>query len=103
MIEVNRHHVLSFLMIIFSLTLTFNSWGSETKKSSKTAMHSLSLFPKGQHFGYIEGFNPDNSPKLRKVMDRAFVESVRNGMKVTRIQMDWTDLEPTKGVYHQQL
>jgi len=35
-------------------------------------------------------------------MDGAFEESLRNGMKVTRIQMDWPDVEPTKGTYEKQ-
>ncbi len=64
--------------------------------------HELPLLPKGQHLGYIEGFNPDNPPKLRMVMDEAFQESLKNGMKVARVQMDWPDVEPTQGTYKKE-
>ncbi|MCK5845249.1 MAG: hypothetical protein KAG97_11110 [Victivallales bacterium] len=102
MFKNNRHRVFSFLMILLSLTGAFKSRGRETKTPLEIPAHKLPLLPQGQHLGYIEGFNPDNSPKLRKVMDGAFAESVVNGMRVARIQMDWTDLEPTKGVYHRK-
>ena len=69
---------------------------------SQTRIHELPLLPKGQHLSYIEGFNPDNPPELRKVMDEAFQESLKNGMKVARVQMDWPDVEPTKGIYEKQ-
>jgi hypothetical protein len=91
--------VFALLLLCFSST-THQAYGEET--ISETRFHELPLLPEGQHLGYIEGFNPDNPPKLRKVMDEAFEESLRNGMKVTRIQMDWPDVEPIKGKFDQQ-
>jgi len=67
--------------------------------SPSAPVHPLPLLPEGQHLGFIEGFNPDNPPKLRRVMDEAFQESLKNGMKVVRVQMDWPDVEPGNGIY----
>lgn len=72
------------------------------KASPSAVVHQLPLLPAGQHLGYIEGFNPDNPPKLRRAMDEAFEESLKNGMKVARVQMDWPDVEPTKGTYKKE-
>ncbi|MBD3185056.1 hypothetical protein GF312_22425 [Candidatus Poribacteria bacterium] len=92
---------ISFVMVLSVLfVLTNHSLCEDTFK--QTQIHELPLLPEGQHLSYIEGFNPDNPPELRKVMDEAFQESLDHGMKVARIQMDWPDVEPTKGIYKKQ-
>lgn len=68
----------------------------------QTQIHELPLLPKGQHLSYFEGYNPDNPAKLRRIMDEAFQESLQNGMKVARVEINWSDVEPTKGAYNKQ-
>lgn len=75
-----------------------SSCGSEGSGPERPT-HALPLLPKGQHLGYIEGFNPDNPPELRKTMDQAFRDALQNGMRVARVQMDWPEVEPAAGKF----
>ena len=69
------------------------------QKNKISQQHKLPLLSKGQHLGYIKGFNPVHPPMLQQVMDSAFQMSLKSGMQIARVQLDWTHLEPTKGTY----
>lgn len=60
---------------------------------------NLPLLPNGQHLGYIEGFNAMNPQPVLDTITECWEEARRSGMQTTRIQLDWTDLEPKPREY----
>ncbi len=80
-------------ILIFILTVTWTDSPADVRRSV-----SVNL-PPGQHLGYIEGFNPDNPPELRAIMDDAWRDARAAGMTTRRVQMDWPDVEPEEGMF----
>ena len=75
-----------------------SSDGNATRKKI-ASIHQLPLLAHGQQLGYVEGFNPDNPPAFQNAVADAWAEASSAGMQISRLQIDWKDLEPAKGSY----
>ena len=66
-----------------------------------TELPAQSVLPNlssGPHIGYIVGFDSLNTEQMTAAENR-FAESVAAGMSISRVQLDWQELEPEPGVY----
>ncbi len=59
----------------------------------------LPLLSAGPQIGLIQGFNADNSQAIQDSIATRMDEAYTKGMKIARMQVDWSDLEPSPGVY----
>lgn len=59
----------------------------------------LPLLSAGPQIGLIQGFNADNSPAIQDSISQRMEEAYTKGMKIARIQVDWSELEPSRGIY----
>ena len=58
----------------------------------------LALLGSGNHIGYIQGFE-ETIPENEAAIALRWEEAIDAGMSIGRIQIDWTELEPTPGVF----
>lgn len=59
----------------------------------------LPLLKAGPQIGLIEGFNRDNSPAIQDSIALRMDEAYAKGMRLARIQLDWSELEPSPNQY----
>lgn len=60
---------------------------------------ALPLLTSGKHVSFIKGFNASQPRKTNRRMNRAWRKALAAGMDVSRIQVDWAELEPRPGDY----
>lgn len=59
----------------------------------------LPLLSQGPQIGIIQGFNGDNSLTIQDSITARMSEVQAKGMRLARIQVDWSDLEPSPNQY----
>lgn len=60
---------------------------------------AIPLLDSGPQIGLIEGFNGDNSAAIQDSIALRMNEAYTSGMRIDRIQVDWSDLEPSPEQY----
>ncbi len=89
------------ITLLISAFLSLGLFFSCQKKKPiiKTKGGELNYLVKTQNIGMIAGFNPDNPPATADSIEVAWNEAIAAGMRTGRLQLDWPDIEPEKGVY----
>lgn len=64
---------------------------------------SLPYLRAANGIGIIPGFNADNSAATQDSMTARFQDALTAGMSVGRLQIDWPELEPTRGDYAKEI
>ncbi|MFK7922849.1 MAG: hypothetical protein AB8H47_12870 [Bacteroidia bacterium] len=59
----------------------------------------LPLLSEGPQVGIIQGFNGDNPPAIQDSIAARMSEAQALGIRLARIQVDWSDLEPSPNQY----
>lgn len=63
---------------------------------------SIPNLTSGPHLGYIVGFDALNAQQTANA-DARFSEAVAAGMRISRVQLGWDELETARGVFDQNL
>lgn len=71
----------------------------KTSLDAKSENGALSLLPTGQHLGYIAGFE-SFPPATEAAVRSAQTQAIAKGMRVARVQTDWSALEISPGVFN---
>ena len=97
----NMHHLyFAVLAILFSLTACENN-GSVVDPQIDSIAGELPLLKGDNRVGTIQGFNPSNPPATADSMTARWNDAVNAGMSVSRLQIDWPELEPSPNSYDQ--
>jgi len=97
-----KKHILIFallpIIILFSACTT--STKTEEPKIDNIA-GTLPLLVEHNTAGIIKGFNPSNPPATEASIEAGWQEALDAGMSVSRLQIDWPELEPYPNTYDQ--
>ncbi|MDH5738701.1 MAG: hypothetical protein OEY77_00080 [Nitrospira sp.] len=86
--------IMTALLVLWSVTAFAAPW-------------ELPMLPQGKHLGMLETFErhpappltPGMNPQQLAAVDAARQQALNKGMKISRIQIDWNDLEPSPTTY----
>lgn len=90
----------SLLALFMSLTACENE-GNVVDPVIDTIAGELPLLNGNNRVGTIQGFNPLNPPATADSMAARWNDAINAGMSVSRLQIDWPELEPSPNSYDQ--
>lgn len=90
----------SLLALFMSLTACENE-GNVVDPVIDTIAGELPLLNGNNRVGTIQGFNPFNPPATADSMAARWNDAINAGMSVSRLQIDWPELEPSPNSYDQ--
>jgi len=93
------------LKLLISIVVILNMLfaGCEEENTYPAELHSMPLFNEQQNIGMLIGFNESNPPQTEDSISARWDEAIEKGMRVARLQIDWTDLETEKDNYNKDL
>jgi len=90
----------AFLAVLMSVTACENE-GNVVEPRIDTIAGELPLLNGENRVGTIQGFNPFNPPATADSMAARWNDAINAGMTVSRLQIDWPELEPSPNSYDQ--
>jgi len=87
-----------FVLLLFLLLSACDD--DPDDKLSLTSPSELPLLQTRKGIGIFEGFNTAYSTNVRDSIYKRTDQAIANGMRIGRLQMDWTELEPVTEEYN---
>lgn len=95
---------MSLKNIISIITLSYLFFTAcEEESVNPDELHTMPLLEQQQSIGTLIGFNEAHPQQTEDSITARWDEAIQKGMRVARLQIDWTDLEPEKDNYNKDL
>ncbi|MFO7830215.1 MAG: hypothetical protein R6V23_16455 [Bacteroidales bacterium] len=87
------------LIVIVLIVLSCENDDNDIKPQMDNVAGELPLLNGNNKIGTIQGFNPSNPPATEDSMAARWQDAINAGMTVSRLQIDWPELEPSPNAY----